>query len=102
MTWNCALAAEFLSSLLAFAGASLLAYDALMAPTRQRTIQGAKNLLDLLKEMDKQGFVTISGQEIRSEQEFAIWMASMTRTRAKLGFVLLSVGFFLDLVTKIP
>ncbi|MBZ5705794.1 MAG: hypothetical protein LAN63_10605 [Acidobacteriia bacterium] len=93
---------EIWSSLLTFAGGSLLTLDALFAGKRISTENGAKRLQSTFKKK-KSGFTLKdeSGNPLGTETALSLWLAKEALHWSWAGYLLLTVGFVLDFLSKI-
>jgi hypothetical protein len=93
---------EIWSSLLTFAGGTLLTLDALLAGKRISTEKGALRLQQGLKK--KKSDFTLRDENdkpLRTETALSLWLAREALHWSWAGYLLLTVGFVLDFLSKI-
>lgn len=92
---------ELLSSILTFAGAALLAGDALFVERRIRAESGARRYQQALKSKNAANVLKDEkGNPLHSETALSLWLARETLHWNWCGFVLMAIGFVLDFVSK--
>jgi hypothetical protein len=98
---------EICSSLLTFAGGTLLTLDALLIGRRIRTERGARRLQRALEKRKKSApeyrsftLKDENGKPLKTETELSLWLAKTTLHWAWRGYLLMTAGFVLDLIAK--
>jgi hypothetical protein len=99
---------EIWSSLLTFAGGTLLTLDALLVGRRIRTERGAQRLQTALKKRKAEKTTTNpsftlrdeNGNPLKTETEVSLWLAKTTLHWAWQGYLLITTGFVLDFISK--
>src|SRR5271154_337476 len=99
---------EIWSSILTFAGGTLLTVDALRVGQRIRTERGAQRLQKALKERKRRAAADQSftlkdedGNPLKTETELSLWLAKTTLHWAWEGYLLITAGFVLDFLSKL-
>jgi len=93
---------EIASSLVAFAGAAFLTYESLVVRRRIRAQSGLERLRDILnKEGAGKVLTGKHGESLDSTEALQLWFAERTVRYSWVGFILVSLGFVLDLVAKL-
>jgi hypothetical protein len=91
---------DLVGSILNFIGGAFLTWDAL---TVRKKIKGESGIRDLQEALEKKGagdLLTHDGHPLGNEQTFQVWLSLPSLVRTKIGFLLITVGFLLDLITK--
>ena len=83
---------EITASALGFLGGAFLSLDALSAVTRVREEKG--------KEAVQHALRSAGVERMTSAYALRLWFARKSVLWARIGFVLLTIGFFLDLIAK--
>ena len=93
---------EIAGSIISFAGAGWLSIDSLRLRQHIRTEAGAMKLLPRLKRAGMEKILTdAEGKPLNSEEALRLWFAASTVTWNWAGFVLITVGFGLDLAGRL-
>ncbi len=90
---------EIAASSLGFLGGALLSLDALSAVTRVREAKGQEAVQAALQKAGGT-YADQDGRRIASPYAARLWFARRSVLWARLGFVLITLGFFLDLLAK--
>ena len=93
---------QVLASTLNFLGGGVLCWDTLRVRRNLREKAGAQKIariLDLLA--SKVTLTDEKGNPLNTEQAIDQWLAGRTFTLGWLGFVLMTLGFLVDLVLKL-
>lgn len=91
---------ELWGSILNFAGGALLSYDPLYAKRRVFAESGAKFFLQVARRLKLKNLKTAGGQPVDSEENLQIAAAERSETLARYGFLIMTIGFLLDLLAK--
>ena len=104
---------DAIASSINFAGGIILAIDALKARRRTKVRRGGMKLLEGLRKTDAGGQVqpadipsrsgqvqSADGYVLDSNEAFEDWADRLTTKKARFGFILLAIGFGLDLFSK--
>jgi hypothetical protein len=91
-----------LSSVFNLSGGIILAMDALRQRKRVSAERGAEQFLDIVKRHNLGEDVTDSaGHQLSTAEAFKNWFADRTQHIAWIGFVLMIIGFGLDVAAKL-
>lgn len=92
---------EVISSIMNFAGGAFLTWDALYIKQKIQAKTGIQRLQEGLAEMGAGDLLTHRGKPLKEGQTFQLWLSSRPLRWTKIGFALMTLGFLLDLVTKV-
>src|SRR5262245_27392056 len=93
---------EILVPILNFSGAAILCVDALRIKRNVKEKAGAEKLVQYLQSVGKPGLITDErGKPLDSKPAIDEWLAGRTLRLGWVGFILLALGFFLDLLIKV-
>lgn len=91
---------ELWGSILNFAGGALLSYDPLYAKRRVFAESGARLFLRAARKLKVKNLKTADGLPVDSEENLQIAAAERSETLARYGFLVMTLGFLLDLLGK--
>jgi len=84
-----------------FAGGLMLSWDALTVQRRIKIEAGAHKLQDILNNAGLgDQLKDRRGQSLKSEERLQLWLARRSLPWTQLGFILMTLGFLLDLVSS--
>jgi hypothetical protein len=93
---------EIIVPIFNFSGAAILCIDALRIKQNIKEKVGAKELLDYLQAFNKPGAVRDEqGKPLDSQEAIDKWLAHRSLQFGWIGFILLALGFLLDLIAKL-
>ena len=93
---------EIIVPILNFSGAAILAIDALRVQRNIKEKAGAEKLVQYLRSVGESKLVTDErGKPLDSQRSIDEWLAGRTLRFGWLGFVLISLGFLVELITKL-
>jgi hypothetical protein len=93
---------EILVPMLNFSGAAVLCVDALRIKRNIGEKAGAEKLVRYLRSVGKSDLITDErGKPLDSPRAIDEWLAGRTLRLGWLGFVLIALGFLLDLLNKL-
>lgn len=93
---------EILVSALNFAGAAILCLDALRIRRNLKEKAGAEKLVQYMRSVGQSKLLTDErGNPLDSERAVDDWLAGRTLRLGWFGFVLIAIGFLLDLIIKL-
>jgi len=93
---------EISSSLVAFVGGALLTRESLRVRGRIRAESGLERLRQILEAERAGGVLTDKdGKSLDSKEALQLWFAERTVRYSWVGFILVSLGFILDLIAKL-
>jgi len=90
---------EILGSILNFAGGAVLTYEALIVKDKIYSEENVREIQESFRARGLENQVTYKGRPVSKLQEI---MAEASLYRAKLGAILMTVGFLLDIAGKLP
>ncbi len=94
------MALEIWSSLLTFAGGVFLTVDGLVAASKIHAESGGERFLAAVLRRKIQ-VVGDDGQPLTNPTDLRAWLARKVQRRSWLGFALITLGFLIDLVSKV-
>ena len=93
---------EILVPILNFSGAAILCVDALRIKRNIKVKAGAEKLVQYLRSVGESNLITDErGKPLDSQRALDEWLAGLTLRLGWVGFVLIALGFLLDLITKL-
>lgn len=93
---------EIFSSALAFAGGVFLTIESLCVRSRIRAQSGLDRLRDILDKTNAGKVLTDKhGKSLDSKGALQLWFAERTVRYSWVGFILVTLGFVLDLIAKL-
>ena len=94
--------AEIIVTILNFSGATVLCIDALRIKRSGKERIGAEKLVQHLESIGKGELLTDKdGNPLNSKEVLEEWLGRRTEQLGWTGFVLLALGFLLDLIVKL-
>jgi hypothetical protein len=93
---------EILVPILNFSGAAILCVDALRIKRSIKEKAGAERLVQYLRSVGQSGLIRDEqGRLLDSHRALDEWLARRTLRLGWIGFVLIALGFLLDLINKV-
>jgi hypothetical protein len=90
---------ELASSILGFLGGFVLSLDAIAAVNRAKSTKGKESISEAARKV--QGEYQIDANDVPSSAYgLQLFLARRTATTARWGFVLMTLGFLLDIIAK--
>lgn len=87
---------EFIPPLLSFIGGTVLTVDSFLVKRKIRVSKGGAEVTDMLNEAGVPH--ERRPQPLQSEKDLQLWLADRTLNRTWWGFLLIAIGFFLEMV----
>ncbi|OFV95242.1 MAG: hypothetical protein A3H28_07135 [Acidobacteria bacterium RIFCSPLOWO2_02_FULL_61_28] len=95
------LSLDLFSSILSFLGGAILSIDALRVKRSIGEESSAKHFLEILEKIPGSvGLRDKHGKSLNTERALQLWLSERSFQWAWLGFVLMTAGFFLEILTK--